>query len=99
MCYGLQRAIILPELPSGMEWDTSALYQPTGVLKVIVSTGIKQISDNEMFVCSVFTTSGVKVGNLRTNKQSMRRDVKNLGVPAGIYIVRVGGESVKITVK
>ena len=96
---GTPASIILPELPSGMEWDTSALYQPTGVLKVIVSTGIKQISDNEMFVCSVFTTSGVKVGNLRTNKQSMRRDVKNLGVPAGIYIVRVGGESVKITVK
>lgn len=96
---GTPSSLTLPELAEGLEWDTSSLYQPTGVLKVIASTGIKQLTVNEKFMGTVYTTSGVKIGSITTTKARMNNDVKAMGVPSGVYIIRVAGESVKVTVQ
>jgi hypothetical protein len=37
----------LPELSSGLEWDTSGLCDATGVLKVVKATGIKSVKGAE----------------------------------------------------
>lgn len=96
---GTPSSLILPELPAGLEWDTSKLYQPTGILKVVVSTGISKISANEEFEGTVYTLSGTKVGTLRTTKASMKADLKALGIADGVYIVRVAGESIKVAIQ
>ena len=96
---GTPSSLILPELPAGLEWDTSKLYQPTGILKVVVSTGISKISANEEFEGTVYTLSGTKVGTLRTTKANMKADLKALGIADGVYIVRVAGESIKVAIQ
>ena len=96
---GTPSSLTLPELPAGLEWDTSKLYQPTGILKVVVSTGISKISANEEFEGTVYTLSGTKVGTLRTTKANMKADLKALGIADGVYIVRVAGESIKVAIQ
>ena len=99
MFVGTPASLTLPELPEGLAWDTTELYKATGVLKVIVSTGISHLAANETFTGTVYTISGVKVGVITTTKANALRDVKALGVADGVYIVRVAGESFKLTVR
>ncbi len=96
---GTPTSLTLPELPAGLEWDTSSLYQATGILKVVVPTGISHLSASDRFDGTVYTTSGVKVGCLSTTKATMKKDIKAMGVPAGVYVIRVKGESVKVIVQ
>ena len=96
---GTPTSLTLPELSEGLEWDTSSLYAATGVLKVIATTGISHLSANDQFEGTVYTTSGVKVGSISTTKATMRKDIKAMGVPTGVYILRVKGESVKVMIQ
>ena len=96
---GTPEGLTLPTLPSNMAWDTSELYQSTGVLKVVAATGISQLGAADEFTGSVYTVGGVKVGELTTTKATVVKDLKAMGVASGIYFVRVAGETLKITVK
>lgn len=96
---GTPSSITLPELPSNLEWDTTGLYQPTGILKVAVATGISQIGATDEFVGNVYTVGGVKVGEITTTKATVVKDLKSMGLSNGIYFVRAAGGTLKVTVK
>ena len=76
----------LPELPAGMEWDTSRLTEATGILSIKQATGIHNITaDSDPL--NVYNLSGRLVKRLATAS-----DINAL--PAGIYIQ--GGKKVVI---
>ena len=80
----------LPELPSGLAWDTTELTGTTGVLKVVASTtGISNISSSSEVSAEVYNASGAKVADYdHVVKASVPSLIKNSGMPAGVYIVR-----------
>ena len=96
---GAPSKLTLPELPAGLNWDISDLYKPTGVLRVVVATGISHLAANEAFTGDVFTVNGMKIGTVTTTKAQAQNAVKALGVADGVYIIRVAGEAMKVTVK
>ena len=96
---GAPSKLTLPELPAGLSWDVSDLYKPTGVLKVVVATGISHLAANEAFTGDVFTANGMKIGTVTTTKAQVQNAVKALGVADGVYIIRVAGEAMKVIVK
>lgn len=76
----------LPELPAGMEWDTSKLTEATGILSIKQATGIHNITaDSDPL--NVYNLSGRLVKRLATAS-----DIYSL--PAGIYIQ--GGKKIVI---
>lgn len=95
---GEPSSITLPELPEGMKWDVSELFQPTGVIKIIEATGIDGITTDGYFDAKVYTVNGTLVGNITTDKDNLVNDVKKLG-SQGIYIVKTGKEVIKIAIK
>lgn len=96
---GAPSKLTLPKLPAGLDWDISDLYKPTGVLRVVVATGISHLAANEAFTGDVFTVNGMKIGTVTTTKAQAQNAVKALGVADGVYIIRVAGEAMKVTVK
>jgi len=76
----------LPELPAGMEWDTSKLTEATGILSIKQATGIHNITaDSDPL--NVYNLSGRLVKRLAS-----ANDIKAL--PAGIYVQ--GGKKIVI---
>ena len=97
---GTPTTVTLPTLPEGLEWDTTDLYKPTGVLKVVVSTGISNLKSDVTFNGIVYTTNGIKIGNIVTTRAKAQADIKALGVIPGIYVVRgAQGGVLKVMVK
>lgn len=89
----------LPALPNGLVWDTSELFQPTGLLKVVTATGINQLTADAVFHCEVFKTNGVRVGVLTTTKAKLNEDIRGLHVGPGLYLVKVDATTMKVVVK
>jgi hypothetical protein len=56
-------AINLPELPEGMEWDTTDLLTTTGTLRVKAATGIKSIRANDSNNGKIYTLDGKTIEN------------------------------------
>ena len=56
-------AINLPELPEGMEWDTTDLLTTTGTLRVKAATGIKSIRANDNNNGKIYTLDGKTIEN------------------------------------
>jgi hypothetical protein len=56
-------AINLPELPAGLEWDTTDLLKTTGVLRVKAATGIKNVHANESNNGTTYSLDGKAVEN------------------------------------
>ena len=96
---GKPSKITLPELPAGMEWDTSGLLSPTGVIKIITSTGIDGLAADEEFTGAVYDVSGVKIATITTTKEKASQDVKLVVRNAGVYIIRAQGGTLKVTIK
>lgn len=96
---GAPSAINLPELPEGLEWDTSDLMKPTGVVRVVESTGIGNIAYDTEFKGIVYTMAGIKVGDITTTKATMQNDVKVLGVEKGVYCIHTINGVIKVIVK
>ena len=89
----------LQALPAGLEWDTTP-FLSTGTIRVVVSTGIKEVGlDGGSFKADVYTIGGFKLTSLMTTKATMMSDLKNRGLAAGTYIVRTAQGGIKITLK
>ena len=56
-------AINLPELPAGLEWDTTDLLNTTGILRVKAATGIQNVSANKSNNGKTYTLDGKIVEN------------------------------------
>jgi autotransporter-associated beta strand protein len=89
----------LPTLPTGLSWDTSELFQATGKLKVISSTGIRNLTADEIFTGQLYDMSGKSYGIIKTSKAAAAQDLRKQGLTQGVYIIRVGGDSMKVIVK
>jgi hypothetical protein len=80
----------LPELPSGLEWDTSGLCNTTGVLKVVKATGIKTAkNDAAKAVVDIYNFGGIKVGSYNSTVGTAKADFINKNMPAGVYILKI----------
>ena len=61
---GSQTPVInLPQLPEGMEWDTTDFLTTTGTLRVVASTGIKGVKADTMNDGKTYTLGGTAVEN------------------------------------
>ena len=96
--------IVLPTLPAGLEWDSSALKAKTGVLTITQTTDVKAIksaSDVKATV-EIYNAEGVKVGSYNSTVAGAKYDFKRKNLPAGVYVlsvVRANGEKQTIEVK
>lgn len=87
----------LQELPAGLYWDTSELLTK-GIISVTGTVGISNIDANATFDADIYTIAGVKVAtNVMTNKATLKKDLKSLGLGSGIYIIRIGNNSIKVS--
>lgn len=97
---GTPTSIVLPELPEELAWDTSDLLKAKGILRVVdAATGIKDISADARFSGTVYSLDGKKIADITTTKATLEKDIKHVSGQAGVYVVRVNGESVKVAVK
>lgn len=89
-CNSTNITLSLPELPSGMKWDDSALYAATGVLAIINDPGssIAGVPSNAVLVADVVTLDGNVIGRITTTKATMRADVRKVSGVAGTFVVR-----------
>ena len=85
----------LPTLPDGMYWDVSGLAAATGVLKITndPAAGIGNLSADTEVDCEVFTLGGSKVATLTTEKGKVAQAVRNQGLNAGTYLVKMRGSN------
>lgn len=60
---GTPTSINLPDLPEGLEWDTTDLLKTTGTLRVKAATGIQNISANKSNNGKTYTLDGKVVEN------------------------------------
>ena len=92
--------VVLPELPAGLAWDTSALLAGTGVLKITSATGISHIKSDATCKAQVFTTSGYMFAELGSVvKSKIAAVLKEMGAQNGVYIVRLRSDEKEETVK
>lgn len=79
----------LPELPEGLMWDTTGLMDASGTLRVIKSSGVSEISDEDPIICQVYDSLGIYIGQLSTTKATVMSDAKSqLNLGDGIYVFR-----------
>lgn len=80
----------LPELPSGMMWDSSALYAKTGVLSIVVdpSTGVNVLPATAELTADVVTLDGTVVARINTTKANLRAAVRKATGMPGTYVLR-----------
>lgn len=85
----------LPTLPDGMYWDVSGLANKTGVLKITAdpTSGIGNLSATTVVDCEVYTLGGAKVATMTTEKGSVSNAVRNQGLNAGTYLVKMRGSN------
>lgn len=91
----------LPELSSGLAWDTTDLYNATGILRVVADeTGIANVlkTDTELR-CNIYTIGGILVGEITAPANSLATAAKSLGLSTGTYIIKGTGGYSKLKVK
>ncbi len=97
---GIPTAVNLPDISSyGLEWDTSKLLQANGTLLVKVSTGIVDINADADVECFVYTTSGIRVGEFEGKKSNVVKDIRDLGLGFGTYIIKMRNAEKTETIK
>ena len=80
----------LPDLPAGLEWDTSAMNSTTGTLKVrAVSDGIDDIGMNEQVRCVVYDLTGQRVAEFTTERAGVETAIRNATSRRGVFVVRM----------
>ena len=99
--FGGEPLLTLPDLPEGLEWDTTALLQPTGVLRVVKSSaGIRSVGLAASGRCRVYTLGGQLVADVDGADLSADAVAAALPLRAGVYVVRTAGQPArKLTVK
>ncbi len=79
----------LPVLPDNLAWDTSELLAATGVLKVVVGSGIKAIAPDATVQCEVYTTNGQKVAQFEAPKNKVEENLQTVSSDNRTLIVRM----------
>ena len=94
----------LPELPDGFAWDTSDLFNKTGILR-LVATESESNAIPTVFAASdavdakVFDLSGVMVAHFATSRANVEEQVKSLSLPVGLYVVNMSAGNMVQSIK
>lgn len=88
----------LQALPDGLGWDTSSLIVD-GTIRVVNGTGIFNVAADVEGLADVYSVSGVKVATINTSTQNVVRDMRAIGIGAGMYVVRMKSGSVTVMIK
>lgn len=92
--------IKLPELSAGFEWDTTGLWNATGVLRIkSTSNPIKNIGYDVETTCEVFNVLGVKVAEFTAVRCDALAKAREMVDESGIFIVKMVAGSETETVK
>ena len=83
--------LTLPDLPAGMEWDTSELFAAKGVLRIAQATNVKEVKNagDVKTTVEIYNAEGVKVGTYNSTVAGAKYDFKRKNLPAGIYVLSV----------
>ena len=81
----------LPQLPDGLFWDTSAVADKEGVLRITDDStqGIGRLAADAEVSCEVYTTGGAKVLTFTAQKKDVTGKVRQSPLRAGTYIVKM----------
>ena len=78
----------LPALPDGLYWDTSALAQKKGMLRITEDpTGVGNIAAGTQVTCEVVTLSGQSVATFTATKAETVAKALRTGLRAGTFII------------
>ena len=85
----------LPELPEGLEWDTSELFTKTGTIKILATpTAVRTLSADTEVECEVYNLAGVKVAKIDAQYGQVDKEVRKAVTRQGLYIVHISGNGV-----
>jgi autotransporter-associated beta strand protein len=82
----------LPELPAGLEWDTSELFTTTGTLKVVASEGgssINQVTNESRADVVVYNINGTEAARFTSAYSLVYATAADTDLPNGIYLLRI----------
>lgn len=92
--------INLPTLPSGFEWDTTDLWNNTGVLRIkSVDTAFEHIAYDAIATCEVYSLLGVKVGEFTSVRHEAVAKLRQIVSRNGIYILKMSASGVTESIK
>ena len=83
--------LTLPDLPAGMEWDTSGLFAPKGVLRIAQATNVKAVKNagDVKATVEIYNAEGVKVGTYNSTVAGAKYEFKRKNLPTGVYVLSV----------
>jgi autotransporter-associated beta strand protein len=80
----------LPELPEGMEWDTSELCATTGIIKVVAATsGLNQVTNDMTADVTLYNVDGSEACRFTTSYGTVYAAAAEADVPNGLYLIRI----------
>lgn len=91
-------AFEIDSIGGGLEWDTSDIE--SGILRVVKEdTAIEPMPADKMLVCAIYNANGVECERYACRYDEVKQGLESLGLPKGVYMVRMATESVEIVEK
>ncbi len=88
----------LDSIGAGLVWDTSDIE--SGILRVVKEgTAIEPIAADKMLVCTIYNAKGVECARYACRYDEVRLRLNELGLPEGVYMVRMATESAEFVEK
>lgn len=88
----------LDSIGAGLVWDTSDIE--SGILRVVKEgTAIEPIAADKMLVCTIYNANGVECARYACRYDEVRLRLNELGLPEGVYMVRMATESAEFVEK
>ena len=88
----------LDSIGAGLVWDTSDIE--SGILRVVKEgTAIEPIAADKMLVCTIYNANGVECARYACRYDEVRLRLNELGLPEGVYMVRMDTESAEFVEK
>ncbi|MBO5233907.1 MAG: autotransporter-associated beta strand repeat-containing protein [Prevotella sp.] len=95
-CTSTNISLVLPELPAGMVWDDSKLYNKEGVLSITAGTAVGALPADANLIADVVAVDGTVIARINTTKATLNADVRKVAGVAGTYVLHfVSGTSSK----
>ena len=92
----LKPVLELPQLPEGLEWDTTGLIAETGVLRIVEATAVTPIAADAVARCEVYTLDGTLLLTVQTTPRLLPSELRRHGLRRGAYLVRMGTKTVRM---
>ena len=78
----------LPELPAGLQWDTSSLFAKTGILRITgTALAIPTIQPQDQVEATLYDLSGRPVATFQSTKAQAQNHARKASPRPGLYIL------------